>query len=162
VSRTFWLANQVVSSAIGLLLGLGYPALLLSRGGERNGQTWGKQALGIRVVRNDGRPLTVGVAVLREGVGKQLLTIVTFYAYALVDYLWPLGDRENQALHDKLASTHVVVASPAASSAASDPAPQPLNLRGPALVPAEYHGFAPPSPDPDPHEGTRWLNRPPP
>ena len=38
----------------------------MSRKGEHNGQTLGKQAAGIRVVRDDGRPIRLGFAVLRE------------------------------------------------------------------------------------------------
>src|SRR4051812_36739107 len=40
--------------------------------GERNGQTLGKQAVGIRVVRDDGKPLTVSTVLVREGVLKVL------------------------------------------------------------------------------------------
>jgi uncharacterized RDD family membrane protein YckC len=81
--------------------------ILMARDGPNNGQTWGKQALGIRVVRDDGQPFTYGTALLRDFVVKNLL----FGALAvvqLVNVLWPLWDESNQALHDKLLGTHVL------------------------------------------------------
>ena len=101
-------ALRVVSFVVGIGISIGYPAMLLSRKGAHNGQTWGKQATGIRVVRDDGQPMSVGRALLRQAVGQQLLALATLYLYLIVDYLWPLGDRENQALHDKVARTNVV------------------------------------------------------
>ena len=35
-----------------------YSGLTMTRSGERNGQTFGKQAAKIRVVRDDGKPIT--------------------------------------------------------------------------------------------------------
>ena len=81
--------------------------ILMGRSGPQNGQTWGKQALGIRVARDNGQPFTYGTALLRDFVVKGLL----FGALAvvwLVDALWPLWDEQNQALHDKLVGTHVL------------------------------------------------------
>jgi pSer/pThr/pTyr-binding forkhead associated (FHA) protein len=81
--------------------------ILMGRSGPQNGQTWGKQALGIRVARDNGQPFTYGTALLRDFVVKGLL----FGALAivwLVDALWPLWDEQNQALHDKLLGTHVL------------------------------------------------------
>jgi uncharacterized RDD family membrane protein YckC len=103
-SRTAELVVYAVAIPIGLL----YAPLLMARRGARNGQTWGKQAVGIRVVRTGGGPVTFWNGVLRSVIGQQLLTAVTFYVYALLDYLWPLRDARNQALHDKLAKTLVV------------------------------------------------------
>jgi uncharacterized RDD family membrane protein YckC len=91
-----------------------YPVFTMMREGENNGQTFGKQALGIRVVREDGRAFDAGTAAIREIVIKQLLfgTAGAFLLFVptLVDYLWPLWDERNQALHDKIASTYVVKA----------------------------------------------------
>jgi uncharacterized RDD family membrane protein YckC len=81
--------------------------ILMARDGPNNGQTWGKQALGIKVVRDSGEPFSYGTALLRDFVVKSLL----FGALAvvwLVDVLWPLWDEQNQALHDKLLGTHVL------------------------------------------------------
>jgi uncharacterized RDD family membrane protein YckC len=105
--------------AIGLLSGLAYlialllyAPVLMSREGGGNGQTWGKQIVGIRAVRNGGRPFDFGTAALREiaikgllfgWVGGWFLGIPT-----LLDYLWPLWDDENRCLHDMVAQTHVI------------------------------------------------------
>lgn len=91
-----------------------YAPLLMMREGARNGQTLGKQWLGIRVVRDDGRPFDFGMAALREVVLKGLAlglagSIIPVLPY-LLDYFWPLWDEENRALHDMVVSTHVVKA----------------------------------------------------
>lgn len=79
-----------------------------------NGQTIGKQVLGIRVVRTNGKRVDFGHAALREVAIKALLFGVggslTFGLANLLDWLWPLWDDENRALHDFLASTRVVEA----------------------------------------------------
>ncbi len=99
------------------LLWLGYVLIVLCRVGSHNGQTFGKQAAKIRVVRNDGRAVDVKTVLMREGVGKMLpgvlgalshAMLVIVLIYFLLDYLWPLWERENRALHDLLARTHVV------------------------------------------------------
>jgi uncharacterized RDD family membrane protein YckC len=99
---------QLVVYAIAIPVGLLYAPVLMARGGARNGQTLGKQIVGIRVVRTDGAPVSFWLGVLRSVVAQQLLTAVTAYAYAVVDYLWPLRDPHNQALHDKIAKTWVL------------------------------------------------------
>jgi uncharacterized RDD family membrane protein YckC len=95
-----------------LVVALAYAPMLMARSGRGNGQTWGKQALGIRVVRDDGRPMSFGWAALRELVVKGILfgwIGSTFFAIPLLlDYLWPLWDDQNRALHDMIVSTHVV------------------------------------------------------
>lgn len=74
--------------------------------------SWGKQMLGIRVVRDSGDPFDFGTAMLRELVIKGLLFGVVggwFLAIPTVlDFLWPLWDDENRCLHDFVVSTHVV------------------------------------------------------
>jgi uncharacterized RDD family membrane protein YckC len=107
-----------VEPALGILLGfvasLTYYPLLMMRQGEANGQTLGKQVTGIRVVQESGEPFTYGPAALREFAIKNLLfgTVGGFFLAipTLLDYLWPLWDDENRALHDMLASTRVVQA----------------------------------------------------
>jgi uncharacterized RDD family membrane protein YckC len=89
-----------------------YAPLLMMREGEHNGQTWGKQALGITVVRDNGEAMGFGWAALREWVVKGLLvsiasSIIPFIPW-LLDNLWPLWDDENRAIHDMIVSTHVV------------------------------------------------------
>jgi uncharacterized RDD family membrane protein YckC len=81
--------------------------ILMGRDGPNNGQTWGKQIVGIRVVRDDGQPFSYGTALLRDFVIKGLL-FGAIAIVSLVDSLWPLWDEQNQALHDKLVNTHVL------------------------------------------------------
>lgn len=77
-----------------------------------NGSTLGKLAVGIRVVRVSGEKMSFGWAALREVIVKQVLfgTISTFTIglATLLDYLWPLWDAENRALHDMVVKTRVV------------------------------------------------------
>ncbi len=85
-----------------------YAPLTMMRSGEHNGQTLGRQATGIRVVRESGEPMGFWWSVLRELVCKGVLSLFT--VPLLISYLWPLWDDRNQALHDKMASTLVVEA----------------------------------------------------
>ena len=101
----------VLAYLVALLL---YAPLLMMREGEHNGQTWGKQALGITVVRDNGEAMGFGWAALREWVVKGLLvsiasSIIPFIPW-LLDNLWPLWDDENRALHDFVVNTRVVKA----------------------------------------------------
>jgi uncharacterized RDD family membrane protein YckC len=69
-----------------------------------NGQTVGKAAMSIRVVKYyDGAPIGLGRALLREIPVKGLLSIIP-----LIDVLWPLWQKENRALHDLVVDTWVV------------------------------------------------------
>src|SRR3954451_2652019 len=95
-----------------LVVAVVYAPLTMRREGERNGQTWGKQALGIRAIRDNGVPFDFGYAALREVVVKGLAlwivaSVIPVIPY-LLDYLWPLWDDSNRALHDMVCSTHVV------------------------------------------------------
>ena len=160
---------QALSIVLGLLVTLCYLTILEARKGAHNGQTLGKQATGIRIVRDDGQPMTYGRALLREGVGKYLLALVTLYIYLVVDYLWPLWDGENQALHDKIASTHVVVlrpstpigtapsaAAPITWPASSAQATPPWGATAPPPAPAAPRPAAVPPPPPPPPSGQTY------
>jgi uncharacterized RDD family membrane protein YckC len=107
-------AAFLLSVLVFLVVVLVYAPVLMARGGERNGQTYGKQIVGIRVVRDNGEPFDFGWGIMREFVVKGLLfgTVGAFFLYipTLLDWLWPLWDDENRALHDMVASTHVVQA----------------------------------------------------
>ena len=104
--------TAVVSFLAYIVIALFYAPALMARQGEHNGQTWGKQALGITVVRDTGRPVELGFAFLREFVVKNLLFGVVgsffFYIPTVVNYLWPLWDDQNRCLHDMIVKTHVV------------------------------------------------------
>jgi uncharacterized RDD family membrane protein YckC len=106
-------ATAIVGFLAYLVAVLLYAPLLMARDGAGNGQTWGKQVLGIRAVRDSGEPFTFGSAAVRELLVKGLLvglasSIIPFVPWFL-DNFWPLWDDENRALHDMVVSTHVVV-----------------------------------------------------
>jgi len=71
------------------------------------GQTPGKMAVGIKVVNVQGDKPGLGLAALREILGKLVSTI----AFCL-GYLWIALDEQKQGWHDKIASTHVVKVEP--------------------------------------------------
>jgi uncharacterized RDD family membrane protein YckC len=110
--------GAVVTGILGflayLVVALIYAPLLMAREGEHNGQTWGKQALGIRVVRDSGEAMGFGWAALREiavkglavGIASSIIPIIPWF----LNYFWPLWDDQNRALHDMIVSTHVVQA----------------------------------------------------
>ena len=110
----------IISVIVGLMLAFGafaviallYAPLMMAR---TDGQTLGRKAMGIRVIRVSGEPMTFGWAMLREVVIKWLLFGVvggstTLGLAGLVDVLWPLWDEENRALHDFIVGTRVVKA----------------------------------------------------
>ena len=76
----------------------------LMHGGER-GATYGKRALGIRVVDEQGGAIGYGRALGRYAV---VFGLGLFGLPLLVDYLWPLWDDQNQTLHDKAVRSLVV------------------------------------------------------
>jgi uncharacterized RDD family membrane protein YckC len=96
----------------GLFVALFYGPVLMRRPGRHNGQTWGKQLLGITVTRDSGEPFGFWSAALREiglkGVAVGVACIVVPVIPFFLDYLWPLWDGENRAIHDMAAETHVV------------------------------------------------------
>jgi uncharacterized RDD family membrane protein YckC len=66
------------------------------------GQTLGKMAVAIRVVRTDGRPVGVGAALLRL-VGYLFSWLLLFAGFLMIIF-----DRQRRGLHDRLADTIVV------------------------------------------------------
>ena len=76
----------------------------------RSGQTWGKRALGVVVLAEDGSPCGYGRATSRELLGRML---IGGFAWALVlpgllSYLAALWDPERQTWHDRIGQTIVV------------------------------------------------------
>jgi uncharacterized RDD family membrane protein YckC len=94
---------------IAIIATLYAPALMA----RTNGKTLGRMATGIRVVRATGEPITFGFAMLREVAVKAILFgvlgSITGGIANLIDYLWPLWDEENRALHDFVVNTRTVV-----------------------------------------------------
>jgi uncharacterized RDD family membrane protein YckC len=128
-------AIDIVSIVYTVAFLLIYYPLTMRRPGEHNGQTWGKQACGIRVVRTDGMRVDARTAITREAVVKYLLfSFLAVFALAIptiVNYLWPFWDEQNQALHDKLAGTFVVKVQPEATYASGWVPPVPPTSSGP-------------------------------
>jgi uncharacterized RDD family membrane protein YckC len=93
--------RDIVVGVTGLLsaaIAIGYPVgswVLL-------GQTPGKALMGMRIVRVDGRPLSLRCALLRYA-GYWVSALPLF-----LGFLWVLADDRRQGWHDKLARTYVV------------------------------------------------------
>ncbi len=93
-----------------------YAGALECRPGRRNGQTFGKQAADIRVAGANGKAIGLTTALVREGIGRALpfaLATITpplaalWALYFVADCIWPLWDKQNRTLHDRLAGTTV-------------------------------------------------------
>lgn len=67
------------------------------------GQTLGMKALGIKLVKADGTPVTIVTAVLRY-VGL-IISLLLF-----IGVIWIAFDKDKQGWHDKIAGTYVVKA----------------------------------------------------
>ena len=98
----------IVSQGKGVLLAIGGIAIIgvaiwqLIREG-RTGQTVGKQALGIRLVReSDGQPLGVGMAFVRRLA--HFLDSLACY----LGWLWPAWDAKRQTFADKICGSIVI------------------------------------------------------
>jgi uncharacterized RDD family membrane protein YckC len=74
---------------------------------KRNGQSIGKKITGIKVVRSDGSPSSLGRIFWMRNFVNGLIGIIPLYA--LVDILFIFGE-ERRCLHDKIADTIVVEA----------------------------------------------------
>ncbi len=67
------------------------------------GQTPGKMALRIKVIRTDGSQISYGRSALREVLGKFISGILFGIGYLMVIF-----DSQKQGLHDKIADTYVI------------------------------------------------------
>ncbi len=67
------------------------------------GKTLGKAVLGIKVVNKQGKNPEISEVLKREVIGKILSSLLFG-----MGYIWALFDRNNQALHDKIARTYVI------------------------------------------------------
>ena len=88
---------------VGVVLALLYEPLLLARNGGHNGQTLGKQALGIRVTNLQGGPISAG-----QAWGRSLFAGFVSKNFFHLGYLWMLWDGMKQTWHDKVANTLVL------------------------------------------------------
>ena len=90
---------EIISHLFGLTLMVAYYVFFIGY----SGQTVGKMALRLKVIRTDGTPVGYGRAFLREIVGKFLSGLLLGIGYLMV-----LFDRQKQGLHDKIADTYVI------------------------------------------------------
>lgn len=101
-------ARRTIGDIIALAIGFFYYTLQHGRWG----QTIGKRAMSLRVVREeDGGPITYRQAGWRL-LFQYLISILTCGIGGLVDVAWILWDHRRQALHDKVAKTVVLRADP--------------------------------------------------
>ena len=77
------------------------------QGVAQNGQSIAKKMLGIKVVRRDGSPASVGRIFWLRNVVNSLLGMIPLYGF--VDALFIFAD-SRECLHDKLADTKVIKA----------------------------------------------------
>jgi uncharacterized RDD family membrane protein YckC len=111
-TRDVLIVLMIVASLLVMATHYFYAPLLMRRRGAHNGQTWGKQVAGIRVIRADGDPMSFADAAMRQivlkGFGMVVAsTLVPIFPWVL-NYLWPTWDEQNRALHDVAANTRVV------------------------------------------------------
>jgi uncharacterized RDD family membrane protein YckC len=69
----------------------------------KGGQTPGKMAMGVRIVKADGSKINFGRALLRY-----FGYLVDFPLTIGIGYFWIAWDRKKQGLHDKIAGTYVI------------------------------------------------------
>ena len=68
-----------------------------------NGQTPGKKLVGIQVRQRDGAPVNYRIAANRFFIGYSISTLSLG-----LGFYWALFDADNEAWHDKIASTRVI------------------------------------------------------
>jgi uncharacterized RDD family membrane protein YckC len=129
------LLGTVLGIVVGIVCWLVLIVWLVRRPGARNGQTIGKQLVGIRAARVDGTPIGVGTALLREVLAKGLLIGITsslvsgllgfvdggsigLVVAVAVWYGPAFADEQRRALHDRMLGTRVVVAKPGVAAPA--------------------------------------------
>lgn len=109
ISVLVGIVGMVIGSAMGgdgnvvnFVFSIGYWIVVLGMVATR-GQSPGKIAIGIKIVRTDGSSIGIGTTLLREIIGKIVSTIFIF-----LGYIWILFDGQRQGWHDKISSTYVV------------------------------------------------------
>ena len=93
------LSMVIMTWLCGMVIGITYAVFFTGY----NGQTPGKMALRIQVVRTDGAPMTYGRAFLREVIGKFVSALILGIGYIMAGF-----DRNKQGLHDRIAGTYVI------------------------------------------------------
>ncbi len=94
---------RTIDSPVNFVFGLAYFTYLWS---NNNGQTLGYQALGIRLMRADGTPVTAGVAAVRF-ILIEISFVLCLIPAIVSAFMVGLGQRK-QAIHDLIMGTLVV------------------------------------------------------
>ena len=119
------LAGAILGALAGAVLWMVLTVWLVRRPGAHNGQTLGKQILGIRAVCADRGEIGLGRTLLRETLAKGVLVGITsavvsallgfvdigLIGFAIAALLWyspALFDEQRRALQDHLAGTRVI------------------------------------------------------
>ena len=108
LGQTAGAANGNAIVAVGgvlTLVGLAAWCWLTIRFAIRNGQSIAKKIVGIKVVRTDGSPISLGRLFWLRNVVNGLISIVPIYGF--IEVLFIFGE-SRQCLHDKIADTIVV------------------------------------------------------
>lgn len=91
---------QIVSNLVGVLLAVSYAWFFISR----YSATPGKMALGLKIVRPDGSPLSTG-----RIIGRHFAEWLSGIILA-IGYIMAASDPERRALHDRICDTRVIKA----------------------------------------------------
>ena len=103
------------ATALGILLmiagSIGWLVLIIQnkifREGK-TGQSFGKARMNISLIdSSSGQPLGAGRCFLREFIFS-LLSSVTAGIFWIIDYLWPLWDKDGERLMDKIMTSRVI------------------------------------------------------
>ena len=97
------LALGFMLSLVGFVVWFGLTISYLGR----NGQSIGKKIVGVKIVRTDGTPASVGRIVFLRNVVIRVISLIP--GFTLVDALFIFSE-SRQCLHDRLADTIVIVA----------------------------------------------------
>ena len=92
------IAGLVLRMGFSLLVPLSYEAILIAR----KGATLGMMACGLKVIRPDGSPLTLG-----RSIGRYFAKFLSGLTLC-VGYLMAAADAQKRALHDHIADTRVI------------------------------------------------------
>jgi len=92
------LAAQGLLILVDFALGIAYEVYFLTS----RGATLGKMALGLKVIRADGGPISVGVAFGRY-FGRILSGLILYIGFIMIGF-----DQEKRGLHDRLCETRVI------------------------------------------------------
>jgi uncharacterized RDD family membrane protein YckC len=145
---------QVISYVCQFLVASAYYMYLMP---AWNGQTVGKRATSIRVVREDGQPIDAKFAFVRQilviGILFDTIGLLFLLIPTILNYLWPLWDDNHQALHDKIVKSRVVRADPVSDpgtlqAASQHTPPPPVPAPIPNAPDAPVFPTAPPPPAP--------------